>query len=42
MEETTLSEDDISGEALKNKEPKGLTNEQLKCWLKCRGVMSSR
>ena len=34
-----LTEDDVPGASFKNRDPQIFHNEQLKRWLKCRGVL---
>ena len=38
---TTLTEDDVPGAFLKGRKAEQLKNDELKCWLKCRGVSVS-
>ena len=32
-----LTEEDIPGASLQKRKPESLKNEELRCWLKCRG-----
>ena len=36
--DVNLNEDDIEGASLKGRDPKKLTNSELKFWLACRGI----
>ncbi len=42
MDNTDLTEADIEGAALNGRAPKQLTCAQLRFWLSCRGVKSSK